>query len=240
MSESTVAPPKAPGLYDSKSSSMPQKVVMQALSWAAVAAVFYMLVGGGMARLAAALGARWAPGSGLRAWLLVACSTVYALRLVVTQFVLIKRTMPWSEAATISAWLWVIHGTFVYFGGRNAAAPGAVAWLGLALYAFGSYLNTGSELMRHQWKKRPESKGRLYTEGLFKHSMHINYFGDFVLFTGFAMVAGSPWALAIPLTMAGMFVFLNIPMLDAYLAERYGAQFTEYASKTRKFIPYVY
>lgn len=116
----------------------------------------------------------------------------------------------------------------------------AFTWLGVVLYLLGSYLNTGSEYQRKLWKKRPENKGKLYTEGLFKHSMHINYFGDAVLFSGFALVTGTPWAFAIPLIMVCMFVFLNIPMLDKYLAERYGEAFDEYASRTAKFVPYVY
>ncbi len=40
--------------------------------------------------------------------------------------------------------------------------------------------------------------------------------------------------------MVCMFVFVNIPMLDKYLAEHYGDAFQEYASKTAKFVPYVY
>jgi protein-S-isoprenylcysteine O-methyltransferase Ste14 len=36
------------------------------------------------------------------------------------------------------------------------------------------------------------------------------------------------------------FVFANIPMLDAHLADRYGAEFAAYARRTRKLFPYFY
>ncbi|MFD6285995.1 methyltransferase family protein [Streptomyces sp. NPDC060205] len=176
----------------------------------------------------------------LRRGVLFALSAVYLLRFVATTFVMLKRSMEWSEAATVGVWVVVIHGTMAYLGGTNSASVGVVTWLGVVLYVVGSYLNTGSEYQRKLWKRAPEHKGKLYTEGLFKYSMHINYFGDVVLFTGFALVTGSLWALVIPAIMACMFSFMNIPMLDKYLAERYGAAFDEYAKKTAKLVPFVY
>jgi protein-S-isoprenylcysteine O-methyltransferase Ste14 len=70
--------------------------------------------------------------------------------------------------------------------------------------------------------------------------MHINYFGDSVLFTGWAILAASVFAFSIPVLMIAMFVFVHIPPLDAYLAQRYGDEFKDYAAKTAKFVPFVY
>ena len=89
-------------------------------------------------------------------------------------------------------------------------------------------------------KKKIENKGRLYTKGLFKYSMHINYFGDIVLFTGLALIAHSFSLLFIPLVMALNFIFFIIPRLDKYLEKKYGDEFIEYAQRTKKFIPLVY
>lgn len=232
--------PASEALYGSKSRSMPQKLTMQLLSWSAVAVAAWFLFAGGREVVAGVFGSSWSAATPTRATLLFACSAIYAARLVVTQFYLVKRTMPWSECATISVWLWVIHGTMIGFGGTNVAPVGVVTWIGLGLYLFGSYLNTGSEVGRHLWKLHPENKGKLYTEGLFKYSMHINYFGDFTLFTGFALVTGVVWTAAIPLIMACLFLFVNIPMLDEYLAKRYTDQFESYAAKTKKFFPFIY
>ena len=230
----------AEALYGAKTASLPQKAMMQLLSWAAVACAAWFLLGGGREMIAARWHLHWAASVPLRSEILVCCSAVYAARLVFTQFYLIKRQMAWGESATIAVWLWVIHGTMTVLGGKNPERVGPAVFLGVGLYLLGSFLNTGGELLRDIWKKHPENKGRLYTGGLFRYSMHINYFGDTVLFSGFALVTGSLYAFVIPLLMASMFVFINIPMLDTYLASHYGSQFDDYARSTAKFIPFIY
>ena len=77
---------------------------------------------------------------------------------------------------------------FATTGGANPEPINLVTILGLALFVLGSYLNTASEYMRHVWKRRPENAGKLYTGGLFRYARHINYFGDDLLGTGFALV----------------------------------------------------
>ncbi|WP_363321048.1 DUF1295 domain-containing protein [Desulfobacula sp.] len=110
----------------------------------------------------------------------------------------------------------------------------------ILLYLFGSWLNTYSEYTRYAWKKQLKNKGHLYTEGLFKYSMHINYLGDILLFIGFALITFRFSMLFIPLFMALNFIFIIIPRLDKYLAVKYGYEFEEYAGRTKKFIPGIY
>ncbi|MEC8195444.1 MAG: DUF1295 domain-containing protein [Pseudomonadota bacterium] len=179
-----------------------------------------------------------------RAKLLAACAVLYFLRHLITLFVLLKRKVELSEALGLSAFMALFEIGFLLLGAgilRETAVPfSGMDMLALGLIAFGSYLNTGSELQRMIWKKRPESKGRCYTGGLFKHSMHINYFGDMVLFVGWALLTISWLAFVIPLFMTVGFVFFHIPGLDAYLSQRYGTEFDAYAAKTAKLIPFLY
>ncbi|AXG81390.1 DUF1295 domain-containing protein [Streptomyces paludis] len=217
-------------MYGGYDSSTGAKILVTTCNTLAVAAAGWFLFGGTGLDHAELL----------RRGLLFALSVIYLLRFVATTFVMLKRSMEWSEAATVGVWVVVIHSTMAYLGGINTASVGALTWLGVVLYLVGSYLNTGSEYQRKLWKRVPEHRGKLYTQGLFKYSMHINYFGDVVLFTGFALVTGSPWALLIPVIMAFMFSFMNIPMLDKYLAERYGSAFDEYEKNTAKLVPFVY
>lgn len=231
---------RAMQVYGSKTHSLPQKLVLQTCSWLGVLGVAWFLFGGGRAALADLFGTSWAAATPTRSTLLLLASAIYAARLAFTTFYLVRRTMTWGEILPIGPWLLVIHSTFAFFGGRNPAPVSWITWLGCAVYLFGSYLNTGSELLRHFWKQRPENKGRIYTAGLFKYSMHINYFGDVVLFSGFALIAGVVWAAIIPLLMATFFITFNIPMLDAYLAQRYAGQFEQYAATTKKFVPFIY
>ncbi|MFE2510652.1 DUF1295 domain-containing protein [Streptomyces naganishii] len=226
-------------MYGGYDPSTGPKTVVTAFNTIAVALAVWFLFGG-THTVGDWFGADLHEAATTRRVLLAALSVVYLLRFIATNFVMLQRKMEWSESVTIGIWVLVIHGTMAYTGGTNTAGVGVLPWVGVALYVLGSYLNTGSEYQRKLWKRHPENKGKLYTEGLFKYSMHINYFGDAVLFSGFALVTGTIWAFAIPLVMVCMFVFVNIPMLDKYLAEHYGDAFQEYASKTAKFVPYVY
>lgn len=65
-------------------------------------------------------------------------------------------------------------------------------------------------------------------------------FGDALLFTGFALMTGSGWALVIPGVVTASFVFFHIPALDAHLRDKYGDSFEAYARNTDKFIPGIY
>ena len=123
---------------------------------------------------------------------------------------------------------------------HQAVPIGTLDFLAIGLLILGSYMNTGSEWQRKIWKQDMANKGHCYTKGLFRYSMHINYFGDTVLFTGWALLTANFWALGLPLMMSLMFVFMHIPGLDAYLSQRYGQEFDEYALRTKRLIPFVY
>ena len=128
----------------------------------------------------------------------------------------------------------------IFWPTQHLAFVNAGDIIGIVLVVIGSFLNTYSELQRHWWKQKPSSKGHCYTEGLWKYSMHINYFGDSLLFTGWIMLTATFWMAWLPLLMTAGFVWFHIPSLDAYLADRYGEEFKAYAAKTKKLIPFVY
>jgi len=172
--------------------------------------------------------------------ILMACLIIYFLRLLITVFVFLKRKMGWIETILISGLMFFALYSFAKVGGSSQLPLNALDVIGILLFLAGSYLNTASEYKRYVWKKKAENKGRLYTEGLFKYSMHINYFGDIVLFIGLALITQGFSLFIIPLIMALNFLFFIIPRLDKYLAKNYGEEFKEYAGKTKKFIPMVY
>lgn len=179
-----------------------------------------------------------------RAKVLALCAVVYWGRHGVTLFVILQRRVELSEGLGLTVFIGIVEVGFLLLGAgalSGIATPfGLWDWLGGALLVIGSSLNTGSELQRRAWKKLPGSQGRCYTGGLFSYSMHINYFGDSLMFTGWAILAASVWAFSIPLLMTALFIFYHIPALDRYLADRYGAQFQVYSRKTAKFVPFLY
>jgi protein-S-isoprenylcysteine O-methyltransferase Ste14 len=179
-------------------------------------------------------------GDSSRRVLIALCLIIYFLRLQVTVWVFQKRKWVWPETIIISIMVPLALYAFAHVGGNNHQPFGVMETAGWLLYITGSYVNTNAEYRRHVWKLKEENKGRLYTERLFRYSVHINYFGDIVLFTGFAMITHSLSMLVIPLIMTANFVFNIIPSLDRYLAKKYGDEFRDYSQKRKKLIPWVY
>ena len=180
----------------------------------------------------------------MRARLLAFCAILYWVRHCVTLFVLLKRRVEYAEVFGLCLFMATYEIGFLLLGAGvfadDLSPLDAMDGIAVMLVLLGSYLNTGSELQRWKWKKKPCTKGHCYTEGWSRYSMHINYLGDTVLFIGWAVLATSILAWSIPIFVTAGFVFFHIPALDTYLSKRYGAEFDEYAKKTAKFIPFLY
>jgi protein-S-isoprenylcysteine O-methyltransferase Ste14 len=179
-------------------------------------------------------------GDAVRRIIIASCLIIYFVRLQITVWVFQKRKWTWLETITITVLMSFVLYAFAKVGGNKKQVVGIVEVIGILLYLSGSYINTHSEYYRHIWKLEEKNRGRLYTERLFRYAMHINYFGDIVLFTGFAMITHRFSMLVIPSIMTLNFVFIIIPSLDRYLEKKYGAEFRDYAQKTKKLIPWIY
>jgi len=179
-------------------------------------------------------------GNTFRQVLIVSCSLAYLFRFVICMFVFIKRKISWFEGGLVSFLFFMMFYLFNTSAGSHYETIGLIDIVGIFLYLTGSCVNTVADYQRYVWKKNAENKGRLYTKGLFKYSMHINYFGDSVLYIGFAMVTLEYVCLFVSLCIILNFVFIQIPMLDKYLGKKYADEFGEYAKHTKKFIPFVY
>jgi protein-S-isoprenylcysteine O-methyltransferase Ste14 len=198
----------------------------------------------GLSHIGALFGKSWAMADPIRAKLIFAAIVLYFLRHMITLFVLLKRKIVWSEALGLLAYFAFFELGILLLGGgafRNHSIP--LNWLDILagiLIVIGSFINSFSELQRHWWKQDPSHKGKLYTEGLFHYAMHINYFGDVVLFTGWVLLTHNLWTLLLPISIALQFIYFHIPGLDSYLADHYGDAFQDYAKKTKKLFPFIY
>jgi steroid 5-alpha reductase family enzyme len=128
---------------------------------------------------------------------------------------------------------------FVIWGTHSGSCL-SLEFFGVLLFLFGSFINSFSDYQRFAWKMLPENHGHIYTKGLFRFSMHINFFGDSIMFVGFATITQNLMSFIPVLFIALNFILFQIPRLDCYLKNRYEAEFEEYASKTKKFIPFIY
>ena len=167
---------------------------------------------------------------------------VYVARLYFAMLVLWSRPPDWHEIPIV--YVFFIPSIFYTMArGKIDECSAPVTALAIVLYVVGSGFSTIGEYQRYVFKKQPANKGKLMTGGLWSLTMHANYFGDTLLFTGWTLassglaVSWTWWAVPV---MTALFVFMHIPGLDEYLADRYPKEFPKYAASTAKFIPYIY
>ncbi|MEJ2649892.1 MAG: DUF1295 domain-containing protein, partial [Sedimentisphaerales bacterium] len=132
---------------------------------------------------------------------------------------------------------------FALFGVAAGNRPGQIGLFdiaGIILFLTGSSINTLADYQRFAWKRKSENKGRLYTKGLFKYSMHMNYFGDGICYVGLALIALKLVGILISVGIILNFIVLQIPLLDKHLSRKYGNDFKEYSEQTKRFIPFIY
>ena len=180
------------------------------------------------------------PGDFGQRVVLICFATVVFVRITVTFFILLKRRFPWSEFWGVTTALFAYQVVFAVLALGETQPLGVPDLAAIALFLFGSYLNTGSELQRKRFKQDPQNRGKLYTDGLFRYARHINYFGDFLWVASWALVTRNLWALAIPILLAMGFIFGFIPPLTKHLRAKYGKEFDDWEKCTKAFIPFVY
>ncbi len=163
------------------------------------------------------------------------------LRLNAMLFIWLPRGISWKEATGNSLAFAIYYIGFPLFTVFSQTSSNVTMYItGIILFVAGSLINTLSELLRKPFKADPSNKGKLYTGGLFKYAIHINYFGDILWVAGFSLVTLNVWALFVPCFLFLMFVFSYIPNADKYLLQKYGSQFENYQKHTKKLIPFIW
>ncbi|MBS4190126.1 DUF1295 domain-containing protein [Bacillus sp. FJAT-49705] len=166
---------------------------------------------------------------------------ITALRLTAMMFIWLPRGISWQEAIMNSVAFGIYYLGFPILMVISNQEPNlTLLIIGWVLFFVGSMLNTVSELLRKPFKDNPANKGKLYTGGLFKYAIHINYLGDCLWVLGLALISNNVYSLLIPLGIFLVFVFSYIPKSDDYLQNKYGEQFTAYKKKTKKLIPFIW
>lgn len=207
---------------------------------AIVLMVAWMYFGGGIAVVASWFGQVSQPGDVARRTILFAFAVVLWVRMTTTAYLLLNRRFDWSECIAVIGAVAFYQFGFALFGGATVAPLDAVDLVAVGLFVLGSLFNTGAELQRKRFKADPANMGKLYTKGLFGLVRHPNYLGDVLWALGWAFITRNAWALLIPIVAASGFVFMFIPQLSVYLAERYGAQYDDWARRTKRLVPFVY
>lgn len=223
-------------MYGQIDKSVPQKTVLVLFELAIIFLSYWILFMNGFNKI---FPSNIDLGNNMRYVVIFSFNVIVFFRMFLTMF-LLTRKIPWEEVFSIPfafGLYFVGYALFVY---RTDLKIDIIDYFAIFLFLLGSFLNTFSELQRRKWKKNPQNKGHLYMIGLFKYSMHINYFGDLLWVIAYALITRNWFSFSIPIFLFLFFAFYNIPKLDKYLAYKYKDEFVVYKQKTKSFIPFIY
>ena len=197
-----------------------------------------------------------------RAWLICAITTLWGLRL--TAHLAIRNighgedrryramrehhgaTFPFVSLGTV----FVLQGVLMWIISLPLQAAHALGtdrdltWidaLGVGLWAVGLAFEATADAQLVRFKRSPANVGQVMDRGLWRYSRHPNYFGDFVLWWGFGLVAlsaGAWWALAGPTVMSVLLMKVSgVTLLESTIVERRPA-YRAYIERTSAFFPW--
>lgn len=227
-------------LYGQKSKSIPQKAVIHIIEIFFLWLSYWVLFSHGGDIVQNVVGIYNANRDTARRMIIFIFNVIIFIRIAFSMFYLLKRKIPWGESIDVPFAFALYYIGFSLFVLPVSVPVSLFDYIAILIFIVGCSLNTIGELLRDQWKKDSNNKGKLYTEGFFKYSMHINYFGDLLWVIAYAMITRNIYSITIPIFLFCFFVFYNIPKLDKYLLGKYGSQFIQYSKSTKKFIPFIY
>lgn len=227
-------------LYGAYDKSMPQKIVIHIFEILFLWISYWFLFQDGGSWVQAHLYIHNNTGINIRRKIIFIFNIIIFLRMGFMMFFLLKRKISWEESINIP-----FAFALYYVGYSLLVLPVMhpidwIDYLGITIFCIGCLLNTGSEIFRNQWKKDKLNKGKLYTGGLFRYSRHINYFGDILWVSGYALLTRNIYAISIPLFLFCFFAFYNAPKLDVYLRKKYGSSYDAYERKTKMLVPFIF
>jgi steroid 5-alpha reductase family enzyme len=227
-------------LYGQKSSSIPQKTVIHLIEIILLWISCWILFQSGGAWMEKHLHIQNAREGSERRILIFVFNVITFFRIAYTMVFLLKRKIPWEESISVSFAFVLYYVGFSLFVLPSPESLNIIDYFAVALFLFGCILNSGGEILRERWKRKPENQGKIYTQGFFKYSRHINYFGDLLWITAYALLTRNWYASSVPILLFLFFAFYNAPKLDNYLREKYKQGYDNYAAKTKMLIPFIY
>jgi steroid 5-alpha reductase family enzyme len=139
---------------------------------------------------------------------------------------------------------WIISLPLFYaMGSGNPLST--IDYLGIGLWLCGMLFEATADQQLYRFKKRPGNKGRLLTSGLWAYSRHPNYFGEFLIWWGFYLLAlsatdtsGGVIAIISPLIMSLLLLRVSgVVLLERSMRLKPG--YEDYMRNTSAFIPWL-
>ena len=112
--------------------------------------------------------------------------------------------------------------------------------LGVALWLIGFLCESIADWQLRRFQAKPANRGCVLDSGLWRHTRHPNYFGEFLVWWSFfliALSAGGWWSVASPLLMSVLLMRVSgVTLLEQDIAERRPA-YRQYIQRTNAFFP---
>ena len=142
-----------------------------------------------------------------------------------------------------AALMWVISAPLYQSMNASLVAPlGWVGGVGVLLWVVGMYFESVADWQLLRFKSDPDNKGKVLESGLWRYSRHPNYFGEFLIWWGFFLIAaetvGGIWTVVSPLVVSYLLLRVSgVPMLDQLLRRTKG-DYRHYIERTNAFFPW--
>ncbi len=148
-------------------------------------------------------------------------------------------TVFWLQAAL----LWIV--ALPLWAAQDTATPPAwTGWdvVGVVLFGIGFTFEAVGDYQLQRFKADPDNRGKVLDSGLWRYTRHPNYFGDAVLWWGFAMFAvavdGRLWTLIGPVVMTVLLMKVSgVALLEKRLSET-KPKYADYVRRTNAFFPW--
>jgi steroid 5-alpha reductase family enzyme len=198
------------------------------------------------------------PELSARAWLVVIAVTLWALRLSIfltwrnwgkedhRYETIRKNNEPyfWFKSIYIifgfqAALAWIISYP-LYVAITSPAAPGWLDGAAAVLFVVGFYWETVADWQLMQFRQQAQHTQAVLNTGLWRYSRHPNYFGECLIWWGFALfgaATGNPWVWFSPVIMTFLLLKVSgVSLMEQTIHSRRPG-YAEYAKQTNAFIP---
>lgn len=137
--------------------------------------------------------------------------------------------------------LWIISAPLLLaHAGIKPQYLTALDWLGVILWVIGFYFEAVGDLQLKRFLARPENKGKIMNQGVWRFTRHPNYFGDSAQWWGFYLIAASAggwWTVFSPIMMTFLLVRVSgAALLEKSMSKKPG--YRQYMASTSGFIPW--
>ena len=177
-------------------------------------------------------------------WIYLGLHGTYGILWVLKSFIFPDKT--WDQKTNFAYGLVILSGLSLYWispwlivsgyfnEGDMIVAPNWLISIVIFMFGLGVFLHFSSDMQKHTILKT--NPGTLISDGLFKRSRNINYFGELFIYLSFALLA-MHWT---PILILAVFMIIvwvpNMLRKDKSLS-RY-KEFEDYKNKSRMFFPF--